>query len=179
MMRLLTLTFALITLLPNWLYAEEIQNSVTLTAKKIIVLVRHAEKSVSASKDPSLSQKGELRAKSLLSTLKNTPFSGLIATPYKRTQETLHPMSEQRRLPLIIVDISSGVTAHIDATVKAIQSRTGNVLVAGHSNTIPLIISALGGPEVNPIGEDEYSNMYILSFSATNKVELTHTSFGQ
>jgi len=178
-MRLLTLCLGLITLMPNWLYAEEIQNSVTSTAKKIIVLVRHAEKSTSTSKDPSLSPKGELRAKSLLSTLENTPLTGLIATPYKRTQETLHPMSEQRGLPMIIVAISSGVTAHIDATVKAIQSRTGNVLVAGHSNTLPLIISALGGPQINPIGEDEYSNMYILSLSATNKVELTRTSFGQ
>ncbi|RTR40842.1 histidine phosphatase family protein [Shewanella canadensis] len=179
MMRLLILCLGLITLIPNGLYAKEIQDSISSTADKIIVLVRHAEKSASTSKDPSLSPKGELRAKSLLSTLEKTRLSGLIATPFKRTQETLHPMSEQRKLPVTIIDINSGITAHIDATVKTIQAQAGNVLVAGHSNTLPLIISALGGPEIDSIDEDEYSNMYILSMSETNKVELSHASYGQ
>jgi len=178
-MRLLILCLGLITLTPNGLYADEIQDSISSTTNKIIVLIRHAEKSASSSKDPSLSPRGELRAKSLLSTLEKTQLSALIATPYRRTQETLHPMSEHRKLPVTIIDINSGITAHIDATVKAIQSQMGNVLVAGHSNTLPLIISALGGPEIAPIDEDEYSNMYILSVSETNKVELLHTSYGQ
>jgi len=179
MMRLLILCLGLITLIPNGLYAEEIQDPLSSTAHKIIVLVRHAEKSASTSNDPSLSPKGELRAKSLLSTLEKTQLSGLIATPYKRTQETLHPMSEHRKLPVIIIDINSGITAHIDATVKKIQAQAGNVLVAGHSNTLPLIISALGGPEIDSIDEGEYSNMYILSLSETNRVKFSHTSYGQ
>jgi len=35
------------------------------------------------------------------------------------------------------------------------------VLVVGHSNTIPAVVKALGGPEVT-IGENEYDNLFIL-----------------
>ncbi len=144
-----------------------------------MILVRHAEKIPSLSKDPSLSPEGKLRAEELLSTLKTTQLSGLIATPFKRTQETLAPISENRALPVNIIEIKEGVMAHIEATVQSIRSQSGNVLVAGHSNTIPLIISALGGPEIDGIDEDEYSNMFILSLSSDSKVKLKHTNFGQ
>jgi hypothetical protein len=38
--------------------------------------------------------------------------------------------------------------------------------VAGHSNTIPRIIAALGGPSMPDLCETQYSMLYVLEFAA-------------
>jgi hypothetical protein len=37
------------------------------------------------------------------------------------------------------------------------------VLIVGHSNTVPEIVQALGGPAVGPIGESDYGMVFRLS----------------
>jgi hypothetical protein len=47
--------------------------------------------------------------------------------------------------------------------IKAIRDlKSGVVLVIGHSNTLPAIISGLGGPTVE-IPETEYDNLFVLT----------------
>ena len=39
----------------------------------------------------------------------------------------------------------------------------GNILVVGHSDTIPFVIARLQGGTVMPIGENEYDRMFVMT----------------
>ena len=51
------------------------------------------------------------------------------------------------------------------------------VLVVGHSNTIPAIIAALGGPRVPDICESVYANLFMLVPGA-GEVRLVRSRYG-
>ena len=41
------------------------------------------------------------------------------------------------------------------------------VVVVGHSNTVPMIIKALGGPDIGAIPETEYDNLFTVISDST------------
>ncbi|MGS0680940.1 histidine phosphatase family protein [Shewanella sp. 125m-7] len=145
---------------------------------KTIILVRHAEKRNDGSRDPALSQQGSVRAKVLTEALAELDLTQLIASNYQRTQLTLAPIALQRGLDIEIVQTKSGIKPHIAAIVALVNQEPGNSLIAGHSNTVPLIINALGG-RLELINEDSYDELYRLSISKTGKVSLIKTHFGR
>lgn len=146
---------------------------------KIVVLVRHAEKRDDGSRNPALSEAGQQRAKALIGALQQVELSQLIASNYQRTQLTLDPIASQRALPLIIADTQLGLDAHIASIVTLVNQTSGNSLIAGHSNTVPLIIKALGGPKTPPIEESQYGTLYLLSIPKEGKISLIQTHFGK
>ncbi|WP_083699761.1 histidine phosphatase family protein [Shewanella sp. UCD-KL12] len=178
MSRLILLVTSLSLVLSFSMAVEAQDNPTNIKgATKTIVLVRHAEK-LKGSKDPNLSPKGAERAKQLAALLKNTPLTLLIASPLNRTQETLQPIAQERNMPITTIGLSEGLEAHVNMHLEMINSHQGNVLVAGHSNTIPMIISALGAPEVEAIAETDYSNIYYLTIDEKNKVLVQHAHYG-
>lgn len=144
---------------------------------RLIILVRHAEKADTPANDPQLSPKGEMRATSLITALSRTPLSQLIATQYQRTQQTLAPIAEARHLPVTIVEAAKPIEEHIQQIVEQVHAVRGNTLIAGHSNTVPLIIKALGGPEVQAIGEEDYSQLFLLSLNDGQPASLIATRY--
>ncbi|MBE7213649.1 histidine phosphatase family protein [Shewanella benthica] len=173
MMRLITLILALGLTLSLSANAAEAHSQDRLEVSKTLVLIRHAEKSAGEDKDPSLSPAGKRRSERLVNKLKNYRFSQLLASPFKRTQETLLPISEALGIPITVIDIKSGLEAHITATINTVEAQAGDVLIAGHSNTVPKIISALGGPKIDDLDENQYSNIYELKIYSSGKVEFT------
>lgn len=145
---------------------------------RLIILVRHAEKADATVGDPPLSANGNLRAQALISALKRTPISQLIATQYQRTQQTLLPISTDRHLPITVVEAEKPIEAHIQKVVEQVHAVKGNSLIAGHSNTLPLIIKALGGPEIPAISEDDYSQLFLLSINDGQPASLLSTRYG-
>jgi phosphohistidine phosphatase SixA len=105
-----------------------------------IYLVRHAEKAKNHPKDPDLSGEGQSRAERLAFVLVNEPITHLFSTPLKRTRDTLAPLAAVRGL---------AVTTIRDVQEQAEALRVlpaGSVaVVAGHSNTVPALVAALGG----------------------------------
>lgn len=146
---------------------------------KLVVLVRHAEKQVDGGQDPSLTAQGYRRAEALALALKKTSIDLLIASQYQRTQQTLQAIAKERNLTIVTIDAANPIANHIQAIVDTVHKSSGNVLIAGHSNTVPLIIKALGGPDVSPIAEDDYSNLYMVSLNSTEKASLIATHYGQ
>ena len=47
--------------------------------------------------------------------------------------------------------------------IQQVKAATGNVLVVGHSNTVPDVIKALGVAEPVTIAESEFDNLFIVS----------------
>jgi hypothetical protein len=46
------------------------------------------------------------------------------------------------------------------------ENRGGFVVVAGHSNTLPEIITGLGASPIEPIDDSDYDNIFVVSVSA-------------
>ena len=145
--RLLVTVAGLALLAPAW------------AAEPTIFLVRHAEKAEATTgnpKDPELSEIGRRRAESLALTLKDAGITSIYVTELKRTQQTAEPLARSAKLRPTVVPAKE-----TPALVTRLNETTGNVLVVGHSNTIPEIIKALGAPEPVAIADGEYDNLFV------------------
>jgi len=120
-------------------------------------LVRHAEKVVDGTDDPDLSREGQQRAQKLASVMKDKKIERLYATDFKRTQQTLQPLAKSLNLQIDTYD------AHDPAAVTRMLAdcKGKNVVIAGHSNTIPGLANKLIGEEkYKNLEDDDYSKMW-------------------
>ena len=145
-----------------------------------VILVRHAEKAGEPGADPALSAEGEARARALADALRDTKLSAVLTTPFRRTNLTAAPVAEAAGVAPIVVPVSGGLAAYGTAVADMIRDRYAGhtVLVVGHSNTIPAVIAALGGPKVNDLCESEYSTMYTLRMSGSAPPKLVASHYG-
>jgi phosphohistidine phosphatase SixA len=125
---------------------------------RTIILVRHAEKA-SAAADAPLSPEGEKRAECLAATLKDAGIKQIYVTDAKRTQQTAAPLAKAFKLKPTILPAKDP-----NALIKnLVYTGGGNILVVGHSDTLPFVIARIQGGTVAPIGENEYDRMFILT----------------
>jgi broad specificity phosphatase PhoE len=138
-------------------------------AQKLVYVVRHAERadggaavpaaSMSAAPaDPSLSAAGAARAVKLASLLGAAGITAVYATEFKRTQETARPLAAEIKVP--ITTVAARDTAALVAALKSTHA-SGIVLVVAHSNTMPAIVTALGGPSI-AVGDSDYGDVYVI-----------------
>lgn len=134
------------------------------SAQKLVIVVRHAERADAGSgtptmaADPSLSSEGQARAARLAAMLADAGISAIFATEYKRTQETAKPLAT--KLGLSVQTTASGDPGALVAKLKGAHA-SDVVLVVGHSNTVPDVLKAFGGPAVT-IADNEYDNLFII-----------------
>jgi broad specificity phosphatase PhoE len=142
-----------------------------------VILVRHAEKKIvpPENKDPELSQAGIARAQELVKMFGGSDIKVIYATQYKRTQQTVKPLAEKLGIPITQVDAKK--TAEL---VKQIRSRNAGqvIFIAGHNNSVPEIIAALGGPQLPIIPEAEFDNLYILTIQSDRSATLLKMKYG-
>jgi len=141
-----------------------------------VILIRHAEKVIDPNNpDVDLSPAGQERAQELVRMFADSGVNAIYATQYKRTQETVKPLSDRLGLPVTIVN-SSG-TSELVRQIHA-DHRGQTILVSGHNNTVPEIIAALGGPQLPVIPESEFDNLYVLTVYRTGKAKLVKIKYG-
>ena len=135
-----------------------------------VILVRHAEKAEDGTKNPSLSEVGKNRAKRLAEMLKDLKIDEGYATPYKRTNETITPLCEANQIIIQPYDAFKPTT--IEEAVKKGFGKT--IIVAGHSNTIPLLVNTLiNENKFSELDENEYGKLWILTFRNNQLVDTT------
>ena len=139
--------------------------AVPAAAQQTVFLVRHAERADSSpgtsptmAADPDLSEAGRARAEYLAEALKDAKITAIFATEFKRTQQTAAPLA--KALGVTVKIVTSKNDASLIADLKAAK---GNVLVVGHSNTVPEIIKRLGVTTAVAIGDDDFDNLFIVS----------------
>lgn len=127
-----------------------------------VIVVRHAEKTSDSARDPDLSVAGHARAERLAMLLAPRNIVATYASGYLRTQQTVAPTAAKHALAVTTYDASR------DASEFAAQLRRdhprGSILVAGHSNTVPAIVSALCQCPVPDMDDATYDRLYDVQF---------------
>jgi broad specificity phosphatase PhoE len=136
----------------------------TARAQKAIFVVRHAEK-VSET-DERLTEAGRARAARLSQMLKDSGVTAVYATDTERARDTVKPLADARGLKITVYDTGASMSGKVDARQFVAELRKAHgqdvVLIAGHSNTIPDLLKALGCPEKVSIASDEYDNLFVV-----------------
>src|SRR5437660_2973677 len=110
-----------------------------------VILIRHAEKIIDPNNpDVDLSPAGQTRAQELARMFGDAGINAIYATQYKRTQDTVKPLADKLGMSVTVVNAKS--TADLLTQIRANHSGQ-TVFIAGHNNTMPEIITALGGPQ--------------------------------
>lgn len=141
-------------------YSSQAQES--FKGKRTFYIVRHAEKD--KGNDPAISAIGKDRAGDLYRTLKDKKIKLIMATQYRRTGMT----ADSLRLYNKIDSIQYSADATGEQFASAVRLRTGrakNILVVGHSNTLPALVRQLGVQDyrVKELPESEYDNLFVVT----------------
>jgi broad specificity phosphatase PhoE len=122
----------------------------------VIVLVRHAERQ-DAGQDPSLTAAGRRRATLLARMLADAGVTAIFTSPARRTKETAAPLAEALHLnPRVMEDDPAAAHAQVVASGQT-------VLVVGHTNTLPPLITAFNGPPDVVIDDREFDRFFVLT----------------
>ncbi len=143
-----------------------------------VFVLRHAEADDSdpTNRNPGLSEAGVRRSQALARLLPASGITHTFCSEYRRTHDTLMPLAE--KIEQELVEISARTPK---AQIKALRALPpGSVaVVAGHSNTAPGLVEALGvevsGVERHPqhgpmLGHDEYDRLFVVTISPSADV---------
>jgi phosphohistidine phosphatase SixA len=139
-----------------------------------VLAVRHADIELPpGSEDPELNAAGRARADALAHVVATSGVSAILTSRFTRTQQTVAPSAHAlgllpRPAPSLAVLVREAQAGHLGDVV----------LVAGHSNTVPTILTALGATSVPVIGEREFDNLFVLMTHTGDGAQLLHLRYG-
>jgi imidazolonepropionase-like amidohydrolase/phosphohistidine phosphatase SixA len=118
-----------------------------------IYVMRHLDKG--EGQDPPLSEAGTRNAQRLAAWFTADPPAAIYVSATRRAQETAAPLAARVRVTAKTYNPSD-----TPALIERVRAERGNVLIVGHSNTVPDIIERLGGARPEPIGEERYGDIW-------------------
>lgn len=147
-----------------------------------VYLVRHAEKADAPAADPPLLEAGTKRAEELARTLSKAGIKTIYTSQFLRTKQTAEPLAKQLGIASTIIPVKMSATNRrelsseylAEVVERATSSPGGNVLIVGHSNTVPEIIKALGGDTVPTIDETVFDELFVVTVYARGKAKVAH-----
>jgi broad specificity phosphatase PhoE len=139
----------------------------------VVLAVRHADIDLPPlSGNPQLNAAGRARADALARVVGGAGVTDIFTSQFVRTRQTVAPTAERLGLTPRLVPPPADLAHKIRA------GQLGSVvLIAGHSDTIPEILTALGAPPPPPISEAEFDNLYVATLSA-EATRLLHLRYG-
>lgn len=145
-------------------------------ADTTVYVVRHTEKAKDPGDgDPVLSESGRARARALARVLRSLELAAIYTTRYKRNRQTVAPVAKAKGLTPKIY--KARATAELAAQIRR-ANRDARVLVAGHSNTVPAILSAFGVKPAIQLADHHYDNLFIVIVPTEGPARLEHLHFG-
>ncbi|HWS40274.1 MAG TPA: phosphoglycerate mutase family protein [Arenimonas sp.] len=143
-------------------------------AQQTVFLIRHAEKVISTNKNPALSEIGTQRANALVQVFNNAKPAAIFTTQYQRTQLTAKPLSTAIEVPITILEANAENTEQYPALLMqkiCVLPAGSNVLVVGHSNTLPAIMEDWTKQPAKPIADEEYNRIFMVMIQDCKAVE--------
>lgn len=129
--------------------------------KQIFYIVRHAEKDTGT--NPAISIKGMKRAGDLYRVLKNKRIDLIMVSQYRRTGMTADSLRLYKNIDTVYY--TADTTGELlFKKIKLFAGKAKNILIIGHSNTLPAIIRKAGVKDfrLNVIPDGEYDNLFIV-----------------
>jgi broad specificity phosphatase PhoE len=147
------------------------------SAQSTIFVTRHTDR-YGTEPDPALTPKGEEQARSLAQLLSDANVKHIFTTDLIRTQETAAPLAHKTNVVPVVVpqDNFDELIAKVRSSLKPNES----ILVVGHRATVPKIVHALTGKDIDPLRSDEYGRLIAITLmpnGAANVVTLRYASF--
>ena len=128
---------------------------------KAVYLFRHAEKQIIKGEDnPELTRAGFSRSNALAKAMADITPGLIYSSEYTRTQQTVAPLAKQWGSD-IIIKTAKDPEAQVEA---ALSNCNKHVIIAGHSNTIPNLISLFGVMEEITIEDNQYGDLFIIEW---------------
>ncbi|MFN8572447.1 MAG: histidine phosphatase family protein, partial [Gemmatimonadaceae bacterium] len=118
----------------------------------LVLVVRHAEKA-GPTGDVPLSADGQQRAQALVGVARDAGVSAVVTTQFQRTRQTGAPVAEALGITPEVVAAAADTKEHARQVAELVMGkhRGQTTLVVGHSNTVPAIVAALGGPTMRDL----------------------------
>jgi phosphohistidine phosphatase SixA len=139
-----------------------------------ILVVRHADR---VPNQDALTPAGVARAKELVHLTARSGLAGLYCSPTARARQTIEPVAQALGLTPVEHD-----PADSEGLIRKILAdhRGKAVLVVGHSNTVPKVVAAGGGPALADLRDDDFDDLYVLTIGGTTPadVRLTTLQYG-
>jgi len=137
-----------------------------LAAPTTVLVVRHADRD---GQNDALTAAGEARAKELVHVAGRAGVSAVYCTKTARTRKTAEPLATASKLTPVELDPKD-----VDGLVKKIRAdqQGKTVLVVGHSNTVPMILAALGGPKLPDLAETDFDDLYVLTIGSGSPADV-------
>lgn len=160
-------------------YAAKASCQDGFTGKRNLYIVRHAEKDTAGGNNPAISAIGKERAGDLYRALKKKKIDLIFVSQYKRTGMTADSIRIYQNIDTVYY--AADVTG--DKLFEQIKLRAGkakNILIVGHSNTLPGIIRKAGvlSYTVKEIPDNEYDNLFIVE-QKKGKVIMIQKKYGK
>lgn len=147
-----------------------------------VVVVRHAEKAADDPRDPSLSPAGHERALALANVLRHVRVAAVYATQFRRTAQTGQPTAERAGIAVTQRPLDpAAMPAYFADLVREVQlAHAGQtVLVVGHSNTVPALVQAFSGQQVEPLTDADYDRLFVVLLPRLGPPRLLQVRYGR
>jgi broad specificity phosphatase PhoE len=142
----------------------------------IVILVRHAEKNEHPpGGDAGLTTRGIVRAQTLVRVLQDAGVSAVFASQYGRARLTAAPLASALGDSVHVYDAND-----LAALARKIQDEYAGrtVVVVGHGDSIPLTITALGGPPLAKGEGVDYDRLFVLTIAPGVEPRLVRLRYG-
>jgi phosphohistidine phosphatase SixA len=144
-----------------------------------VIVIRHAEKETVSAADPALSAAGEARAALLARMFGGTKGAGRLDAIYVsatlRSRSTAAPLAARQPIAPVVAaaEDPKGLARRV---LREYSGR--RVMVIGHINTVPEIVSALaGGSDIPSIDEQDFATMYVVSVPRIGRANLVRLNY--
>ena len=137
--------------------------ALSVPAAADIFIVRHAERKDLKDDKSTLSAAGFKRADDLRRVLSSVDLKAVYRTEYERTAQTAAPTAAAHKLTAI--ELKSDDVQGLAKQLRA-RSPLEDVLVVGHTDTIPDLLHELGVSTRAAIGSGDYDNLFVVSTRA-------------
>ena len=134
----------------------------------IVFAIRHADKKLTPPNADGLTPAGVKRAGLLARMLAESGISMAYSSTAQRARQTLAPLKAKLCAKLsvatVAIDGPGQPDKHVDQIVAAIQQLQPDAVVGvvSHSDTVPLILKALGGGTIEPIEDTAFDKLFVL-----------------
>lgn len=120
----------------------------------VFLVLRHLH-TPQGERDPDLTAEGHAAAERLAELIAPSRPTAIYVTPFKRTQRTAAPLAARLELTPIVYD-----PADTPGLLARVRGSAANVVIVGHSNTVPDIVAGLGGERPAPLSHPNFGDIW-------------------